>query len=263
MPFFAGRDLVRSMRASPLLLVAAAILSGCLLEPRESGSVRSHHEALLGPGFDRIFLDITYEEGAEPTGFALQHARGVLADVTGKPVDVAGPARASMDAPRAIGYERDGSALLGVRYAKGIVTHGNTTPAGSYSGMGGIMMFPDTWRGSSVLGAGPVGGTLGSILSDAYLSGTLPEIVEAEVLVHEIGHALGLVDSGAPMRTPRIDPEDPCGCHSANAGSVMYYRVHGAQQHLTKTLDAGRFEPIGFDADDLADLTAYRQGRAA
>jgi len=76
--------------------------------------------------------------------------------------------------------------------------------------------------------------------------------IELSVSTHELGHLLGLVD--LVRATGRADPEHPG--HSANPESVMYFAV---ESNLIGQLLGG--PPRDFDAADLDDLAAIRDGR--
>lgn len=80
--------------------------------------------------------------------------------------------------------------------------------------------------------------------------------VERAVLVHEFGHAAGLVNIGAPMVRSHEDPEHQG--HSANKGSVMYYAVENTVDLLALFTGGCSDIPYQFDNDDVADLTALR-----
>lgn len=75
------------------------------------------------------------------------------------------------------------------------------------------------------------------------------------VLVHEFGHALGLVDNGVPMVKPHkaatCDGQKDDG-HSSNEDSVMYCQVESSS--IVPIF--GSNPPTDFDADDRADLRA-------
>jgi predicted Zn-dependent protease with MMP-like domain len=75
-----------------------------------------------------------------------------------------------------------------------------------------------------------------------------PESVFRAVLVHEFGHAMGLVDNGIGMVRNHEDPEHPG--HSSNSNSVMYYAVETT--NVFNLFRGG--PPTTFDADDKADL---------
>lgn len=72
--------------------------------------------------------------------------------------------------------------------------------------------------------------------------------IETAVVIHELGHLLGLVD--LVLDTGREDPEHPG--HSTNPQSVMYHAVESTL--VGSLLDGG--PPTEFDARDRADLDA-------
>lgn len=73
------------------------------------------------------------------------------------------------------------------------------------------------------------------------------------VLVHEFGHALGLVNNGLEMQSNHEDAEHPG--HSSNCDSVMYWQVETTG--IFSFLCGGRTSPsTEFDAQDRADLCA-------
>ncbi len=76
--------------------------------------------------------------------------------------------------------------------------------------------------------------------------------VHRAVLVHELGHIIGLVDNGIPMVNNHEDPEHPG--HSDNQNSVMYWAVETT--NIVNLVRNGGTIPTDFDADDRADLCA-------
>jgi hypothetical protein len=80
--------------------------------------------------------------------------------------------------------------------------------------------------------------------------------LEAVVLVHEFGHALGLVGCGIPMQVQHADPAS--ACHSANATSLMHSKIARVAQWPDWD-PAAAFGPFAWDRDDLADLAAFRE----
>jgi hypothetical protein len=78
-----------------------------------------------------------------------------------------------------------------------------------------------------------------------------PESVFRAVLVHEFGHAMGLVNNGIPMVRNHEDPEHKG--HSANCASVMYWAVE-TTSIFNLTCGGRTSAPTTFDADDKADL---------
>jgi hypothetical protein len=103
-------------------------------------------------------------------------------------------------------------------------------------------------RGGKVVSTGPV-----AVFSEQFtascgpvcLSGT--EAAFKTVLVHEFGHAMGLVDAGAPMKTPHEDTAHKG--HSTNQDSVMWWEAE-----TNGILNVATTPPNDYDANDRADL---------
>ena len=77
--------------------------------------------------------------------------------------------------------------------------------------------------------------------------------VERATLLHEAGHAMGLVDNGLPMVRDHEDPEHEG--HSSNPQSVMYWQVETLSGIREALLHDGAV-PAYFDADDRTDMRA-------
>lgn len=78
------------------------------------------------------------------------------------------------------------------------------------------------------------------------------------VLVHEFGHAIGLVNNGAPMQSPHEAStcnNHPDQHHSTNQGSVMFCNVESS---LAFGLFGSGGPPNDFDDNDRADLRALQ-----
>jgi hypothetical protein len=88
----------------------------------------------------------------------------------------------------------------------------------------------------------------------------LERYVEQSTLVHEMGHAIGLVGNGvAPVAAHR---DDAHGSHCINDQCVMYWLNEGASgmaEFASDFVVAG--DAILFDADCLADVDALTGGR--
>ncbi len=108
-----------------------------------------------------------------------------------------------------------------------------------------ILVFVDSYRYAE-----------GTISPDALLG--LDRQFEREILLHETGHALGLVNNGAPMVHPHVDQTDSCLCHSDNPSSVMY-TSRDLPYYLDRRMDRLTGEEAYFDSDDLADLRAHQE----
>ena len=108
---------------------------------------------------------------------------------------------------------------------------------------GVIAMFKDVIRSTSVTGLP-----------------NLVRFVEQSTLVHELSHAIGLVDTGVPPTSDHVDREH--GAHCKNDRCVMYYLNEGAADaamFARQVITTG--SRILFDAGCLADVDALTGGR--
>ncbi len=83
----------------------------------------------------------------------------------------------------------------------------------------------------------------------------LARFVEQSTLVHEVAHAIGLVDTGVPATTAHVDT--PHGAHCTNDRCVMYYLNEGAADaamFARQVITTG--DRILFDDACLADVDA-------
>lgn len=81
------------------------------------------------------------------------------------------------------------------------------------------------------------------------------KFVEQSTLIHEFGHAVGLVNNGIPMSTPHQDTAN--GNHCNNTKCTMYYANEGAAaavQFSMQYISTGN--EILYDANCLADVAA-------
>ena len=78
------------------------------------------------------------------------------------------------------------------------------------------------------IGGTPVIAMFKSVIEStgAHPNGAVPKFVEQSTLVHEIGHALGLVNNGIPMASPHQDTAH--GSHTVNSDCVMFWQNEGA-----------------------------------
>ncbi len=125
-----------------------------------------------------------------------------------------------------------------------------TTDEGPQSGVlgvsigttGVIAMFKDVINSTNVIGFPNV-----------------VRFVEQATIIHELGHAFGIVDNGVPMVTPHRDTDH--GAHCDDDKCVMYYLNEGASDATAfvrdKVLTGNQ---ILFDANCLADADAITGG---
>ncbi len=191
-------------------------------------------------GPSRITVDVRSQAGVAPRPATLDHLRSVLARISGKPVDVAnaalpgGTRQWTADAIRALAPSTTttGAAVLHLYFLSGGYA-GNDQVLGISVRSDVAAVFPDRVDGAA------------GLFVDAGS-------IENAVTTHEAGHLLGLVDLF--LSTGRADPDHPG--HSSNPGSVMYYAVESTL--VASILGGG--PPTEFDAADLADLAAIRNG---
>ncbi len=98
-------------------------------------------------------------------------------------------------------------------------------------------------------------GTLESSCDQLLVGDSVCEAAESSVLLHEVGHVLGLVDNGLEMVEDHADPEH--GAHDESEDCVMYWAYEGVGilDALTGPLTGSGGE-LDFGDDCVADLAA-------
>ncbi len=251
----------RSFVVLSVALVASSALGGCLDrlfdDPGNAGDWA--REFLSDKDFRSLLVEVDYQSAAAPEDTAMAALESVLEAHLNKPGGV--EVRRAADVPGSGGGKysfaevrdiegdvRDhekgkGRAVLHVLYLNG----GSSEDSGdgrvlgaAYSGSS-IVMFKDNIRKTR--------DSCPSVLS--FGCPTVAQVEEA-VLVHEVGHILGLVNNGIRMVEPHEDGEHPK--HSSNPESVMYWKVETGDI-IDFILDGNRI-PNRFDASDQADMRA-------
>ncbi len=100
----------------------------------------------------------------------------------------------------------------------------------------GVYFVNGTLNGdANILGVQFLGYPYAFIFKDVVVAaggdGATQRYVEQSVVVHEIGHAIGLVNNGLPMVSGHEDAAHPK--HSINQDCVMYWAVENRQNILT------------------------------
>lgn len=250
------------MRGKALLLLAvAALAAGCLLPGKPVEPRYYFHDLVGGEPYTRLVIQVDHAPGRAPSEAAKTHLLMTLQNVTRKSEivwDVAetldGDEKKVWDADELLATEKRlrrhaheaPTALLHVMYPAGTYKTGNAAGV-TISGvvLGPVVVFPDVLQNVYV----------GTPLGGVPLPNPRPavEVLERSTLLHEAGHAMGLVNNGLPMVRHREDAEHEG--HTRNERSVMYWTVeteHGLRQYLLRDGSV----PDTFDADDLADLRA-------
>lgn len=245
-----------------VVLLAFVLVAGCSAPVPAATELTQAGALVWAAPYDTLVIRIDYIEGRSPSPLAIEAMVEALRDVTDKRVlTVDGPhlIRGVVGDPtRSWGredfddfhagifdvafhdWQANGSAYLHVVYLDG---HSSDASLLGLNRGAEILIYADNIR------------------NEGSVRPTWADLLERSVLVHETGHALGLVNCGVPMLTAR--QED--GCHSNNEESVMYST---ADNSLMAAVLEARGDGTGihyrFDANDLADLAAYREsGRAA
>lgn len=253
------------MRLALLLtavLLTVPMLAGCMdviaMAGPETGP--SLAESLMWPdSYPTLVVEVDAAQGAAPPQETLMMLRRTLADLTGKEhVVMFGPTyigdtgdpldtdhlrllhRETADvATTDPGDHVQGEvATLHIVYLGGRMQdgdHAKTAGITLYE-HGAVFIFPDTYRHLMRMESG-------RLVSAADDMGRL-------VLMHEVGHALGLLDRGAPVLLEREDPDHPG--HSIEKDSVMS-SGHSARNGIIQGDLDKHFTPA-----DRADLAALR-----
>lgn len=238
----------------PVVLAAWLLVAAGCVAPDPP---RPYHEELLAAApFSELVIEIDHAPGREPSVAAREHLLEQLRAVTSKS-KVSVRVESSLPADDGRRWSSDDLvaleartrtqahaapvAVLHVLYPAGM--HANPDAAGitiSGQGVATIAVFLDRIAEFDPGAGSPI----------PYPT-TARHEVEKVTLLHEVGHALGLVNNGLPMARDHEDRASPG--HSRNPRSVMTAAVEQMSGLREALLRDGTL-PSKFDADDRADL---------
>lgn len=214
------------------------------------GPVGANGRALLRARVPNLVIEVDVQEGAEPDPAAIDHLVDVLGSVVDKPGGISNAGgnvfasqrtawsgadlRAAAEQHRTQRSTAD-TVAIHLLYVRGRFAQEDAL--GVARNASEVALFPDRWRE-----------TLGQLLGGARQ-------VEEAVVVHELGHLLGLVNLTYRSAIDHEDPEHPG--HSSNQGSVMHWAIESTAIGQV----FGGPPPDRFDEADRADLEGLKTAR--
>ncbi len=248
---FGTRAPSRLLRVAALSIILVVVTAGCTqfnqLSQRNPGSAAQ--DLVSTQRYANLLVEIDHPAGWAPHPVAIDTLKKALSEVTQKSnvevkLTASIPAsskaytyaeiRALEDTHRTH-FSGGDTAVLYIVYVGGTSAENDATLGAAYQGTSLVMFKGRIVEASQGVFAPRV------------------ENIERAVLVHEFGHAAGLVNLGAKMVRAREDAEHTG--HSNDKNSVMYWAVENSDGLLT-LLTGGSGIPYQFTADDKADLKA-------
>jgi hypothetical protein len=245
---------VRAWTVAVAGLLLAVSSAGCF-DAFGVGRGPGPHDYVSDSTYTKWVIEVDTIQGQSPPAGVLDFVKGRLAAVVAKPdgiemrIDETLPARGGTWSQKdlldysAAHFDTKTSGktvaihllFLDGTYQQGVLgaAFSRETRSGEVVESGPIVIFSQAIRN----GCGPLSGCLTGVDS-----------IFRAVLVHEFGHAMGLVNNGIDMVRPHEDPNYPG--HSSNRNSVMYWAVETSD--VFNLFRGG--PPTEFDADDKADL---------
>jgi len=249
-----------------ILLALAVLLTACSDEFTSSEQPSS--DELFGAAITRVVVEVDYADGAEPST-----GGGIAAEdpwqLTAHNLDVLFDGTKQLSVPHTLdemeslgpieGDTFDSDALLAIADDhRDQLSSGDTATFyvlyvdGRYEEDGEVQ---DQVLGVSIGDTGVVAMFAPVIDSAGGPAGVVQRYVEQATLVHELGHAAGLVNNGLALTADHQD--EPHGAHCSHEDCVMYYAVEGVSgvaDFVQKYVTSG--DSVLFGDDCLADAHA-------
>lgn len=248
------------------------ILAGCYHtgpKPFQWSSEATAARLIWSHPYPDLLIEVDYVEGLQPFASTIEHLNATLHNLTDKR-EISLIVKQLPDEPRFEGWrnwsidelllltretfdsgtlEKGGAgsqAFLHVLFLNGQMSTGDSHSPVGFMKYETLFIFPQTMHSA----VRPV------VLVERQLT---YEVRERNVVTHELGHALGLVNGEVPMIHARQAPDRTR--HSAYPSSPMYYQSRADLAPLEPATGED-YAPDQFDEYDLQDLAAFReQGR--
>lgn len=234
------------MRLLSIALILAMVSAGCLSEIRETIDPIQPADYIRDDDYTKWVIEVDYVSGMKPDQAWLNELDDKMTElvrkdqvtvklgnvVPGKDVWSDSDIRAL---PSAHQDEKTGgdTVVTHVTYLDGRYT--NNDVLGITYNYDQVVIFKERIDSGCTITNGCVGNA---------------NTVQRAVLIHEFGHALGLVARGVPMVNPH-EGTGPGAKHSNNENSVMYYAVESAGVFGLSRI------PTTFDSNDKLDICAF------
>lgn len=225
-------------------------LTGCKKDDTGPEDSVTPDNFLSGSVYDKLIIEVQYVKGFAPTATALAHFKTFLQQRLNKPAGIT-VLQSEIPSTGRLTYTIEDIWSI-EKNNRTQITGGKILTAyllfvdGEYAGNSG---------NSDVLGIA-YGGSSMVIFEETIMgfSGGITQpprwTLEATVIEHELGHALGLVNHGTPMQSSHQD--EPHGKHCSNANCLMYYTAETSD--IVGNLVGGNVPAL--DSKCLEDLKA-------
>jgi hypothetical protein len=208
-----------------------------------------NHQYLQGVTFEKLIVEIDTAESANPSSNAVNNLVSTVKEFADKPGGIVQAGTNSFNADQEQytlseikslsqqnrnNYSSGDTAVIHILYLNGSFAD-NSSALGIAYNASSIAIFPDQ-------------------IAKAVTALVLSSSIERAVVVHELGHLLGLVNLTYQSDQGREDANHPG--HSGNKESVMYWAVEDIS--VANVLRLG--PPYRFDTADRSDIEKIKSG---
>ncbi|MDY6833481.1 MAG: hypothetical protein SVY53_01595 [Chloroflexota bacterium] len=258
-----------------IMLLTASVLPGCSL----LNNSRFESPVDYLPSLEKLVVEVVHQPGAEPfAGDVMRSRRSIsLWGVAEKNMEALFEGRTNtvqVDVPHSLDEMKEIPALDQDEYTLEEIADLATEYRTGLCSDSEIHLFiifldglfnndgetDDSVIGVSILGT-PVIAVFKPVIQSSGFSdeGIVPKYVEQTTIIHECGHALGLVNNGVPLTSDHHDLEH--GSHCTDSDCVMYWSNEGAADlwgFVTRFLLTN--DSVVFCEHCLADVRNYDGG---